>query len=112
MAAATTAGFLRISEAEALKHQRVLVVEGRALDEGFDPVQVDAERLGGLAGFGVLPEEADTSTIGFVIQPGESSVRFAVDYFDITLENSISPANLSITLPAAKVGARAVLDEG
>lgn len=63
-----------------------------------------ASTLFGGARNGVLPEEADTTTIGFVIQPGDSGVRFAIDYFDITLENSITPANLSITIQGCYAG--------
>ncbi len=66
-----------------------------------DPV---SSTLYGGARNGVLPEEADTTTIGFVIQPQESNLRFAIDYFDITLENSITPANLSITIQGCYAG--------
>jgi outer membrane receptor protein involved in Fe transport len=67
--------------------------------------------LFGGARSGVLPEEADTSTIGFVIQPQNSNVRLAIDYFDITLENSISPANLSITIQGCFLGVQAYCDK-
>ncbi len=67
------------------------------------PDPVSATLFGG-ARSGVLPEESDTSTIGFVIQPQGSDVRFGIDYFDITLENSISPANLSITIQGCFLG--------
>ena len=74
------------------------------------PDPVSATLFGG-ARNGVLPEEADTSTIGFVIQPPESSVRFAIDYFDITLENSISPANLAITIQGCFLGIQSYCDK-
>jgi outer membrane receptor protein involved in Fe transport len=74
------------------------------------PDPVSATLFGG-ARSGVLPEEADTSTIGFVIQPQGSNVRLAVDYFDITLENSISPANLSITIQGCYLGIQSYCDK-
>jgi outer membrane receptor protein involved in Fe transport len=74
------------------------------------PDPVSATLFGG-ARSGVLPEESDTSTIGFVIQPQNSNVRFAVDYFDITLENSISPANLSITIQGCFLGIQSYCDK-
>jgi iron complex outermembrane recepter protein len=73
-----------------------------------DPV---ASTLYGGARNGVLPEEADTTTIGFIIQPGDSGLRLAVDYFDITLENSISPANLSITIQGCFAGIQSYCDK-
>jgi outer membrane receptor protein involved in Fe transport len=73
-----------------------------------DPV---SSILYGGARNGVLPEEADTSTIGFVIQPQDSNVRLAIDYFDITLENSISPANLSITIQGCFLGIQSYCDK-
>jgi hypothetical protein len=39
-----------------------------------------------------------------VIQPPDLGLRMALDYFDITLENSISPANLSITIQGCFAG--------
>ncbi len=74
------------------------------------PDPVSATLFGG-ARSGVLPEESDTSTIGFVIQPRDSSVRFGIDYFDITLENSISPANLSITIQGCFFGVQAYCNQ-
>jgi outer membrane receptor protein involved in Fe transport len=74
------------------------------------PDPVSATLFGG-ARSGVLPEESDTSTIGFVIQPQDSNIRFAIDYFDITLENSISPANLSITIQGCFLGIMSYCDK-
>jgi outer membrane receptor protein involved in Fe transport len=74
------------------------------------PDPVSATLFGG-ARSGVLPEEADTSTIGFVIQPRDSNIRLAIDYFDITLENSISPANLSITIQGCFLGIQSYCDK-
>jgi iron complex outermembrane recepter protein len=74
------------------------------------PDPVSATLFGG-ARSGVLPEESDTSTIGFVIQPQNSNIRFAIDYFDITLENSISPANLSITIQGCFLGVQAYCNQ-
>jgi outer membrane receptor protein involved in Fe transport len=74
------------------------------------PDPVSATLFGG-ARSGVLPEEADTTTIGFVIQPQDSNVRLAIDYFDITLENSIAPANLSITIQGCFLGIQSYCDQ-
>ena len=74
------------------------------------PDPVSATLFGG-ARNGVLPEESDTSTIGFVIQPQDSNIRLAIDYFDITLENSISPANLSITIQGCFLGIQSYCDK-
>src|SRR5688572_1160215 len=73
-----------------------------------DPV---SSTLFGGARNGVLPEEADTTTIGFVLQPGNSGVRLAIDYFDIGLENSITPANLSITIQGCYLGIQSYCDK-
>ena len=73
-----------------------------------DPV---SSTLFGGARNGVLPEEADTTTIGFVIQPPDIGLRMALDYFDITLENSISPANLSITIQGCYAGIASYCDK-
>ena len=78
--------------------------------QSAQPDPVSSTLFGG-ARNGVLPEEADTSTIGFVIQPQDSNVRFAIDYFDITLENSISPANLSITIQGCFLGIQSYCDK-
>jgi iron complex outermembrane recepter protein len=69
----------------------------------MNPDPVSSTLYGG-ARNGVLPEEADTTTIGFVIQPQNSNVRLAFDYFDIELVNSIAPANLSITIQGCYAG--------
>jgi outer membrane receptor protein involved in Fe transport len=63
-----------------------------------------ASTLFGGARNNVKPEESDTSTIGLVIQPQRSNIRVALDYFDIELKNSISPANLSITIQGCYAG--------
>jgi outer membrane receptor protein involved in Fe transport len=74
------------------------------------PDPVSATLFGG-ARNNVLPEEADTTTIGFVIQPQGANIRLGVDYFDITLENSISPANLSITIQGCFLGIQSYCDK-
>lgn len=73
-----------------------------------DPV---SSTLFGGARNGVLPEEADTSTIGFVIQPRDTNIRLGLDYFEIDLENSISPANLSITIQGCFLGIQSFCDK-
>jgi outer membrane receptor protein involved in Fe transport len=60
---------------------------------------------------GIVPEEADTTTIGFVIQPPNSSIRLALDYFKINLANSIAPANLDITLQGCYMGIASYCDQ-
>jgi outer membrane receptor protein involved in Fe transport len=74
------------------------------------PDPVGAILYGG-ARNGILPEEADTTTIGFVIQPPESSIRLALDYFQIELVNSIAPANLSITIQGCYQGIQSYCDQ-
>jgi outer membrane receptor protein involved in Fe transport len=74
------------------------------------PDPVGATLFGG-ARNGVLPEEADTTTIGFVIQPPESNIRLALDYFQIELTNSIAPANLSITIQGCFQGIASYCDQ-
>jgi outer membrane receptor protein involved in Fe transport len=74
------------------------------------PDPVGAILYGG-ARNGILPEEADTTTIGFVIQPPESSIRLALDYFEIKLVNSIAPANLSITIQGCYQGIQSYCDQ-
>jgi outer membrane receptor protein involved in Fe transport len=63
-----------------------------------------AATLFGGARNNVKPEEADTTTIGIVLQPQQTNIRVALDYFDIELKNSISPANLSITIQGCYAG--------
>jgi outer membrane receptor protein involved in Fe transport len=74
------------------------------------PDPVGATLYGG-ARNGLLPEEADTTTIGFVIQPQESSIRLALDYFQIELVDSIAPANLSITIEGCYRGIQSYCDQ-
>jgi hypothetical protein len=74
------------------------------------PDPVGATLYGG-ARNGILPEEADTTTIGFVIQPANSSIRLALDYFQIELVDSIAPANLSITIQGCYMGIPSYCDQ-
>jgi outer membrane receptor protein involved in Fe transport len=74
------------------------------------PDPVGAVLYGG-ARNGILPEEADTTTVGFVIQPPSSSIRLALDYFKINLVNSIAPANLDITLQGCYTGIASYCDQ-
>lgn len=66
-----------------------------------DPV---ASTLFGGARNNIKPEEADTKTLGFVIQPVDTNIRLALDYFEIELDGSIAPANLSITIQGCFLG--------
>lgn len=52
----------------------------------------------------VKPEEADTTTVGVVIQPRDTNIRLGLDYFKIDLTGSITPANLSVTLQGCGAG--------
>jgi iron complex outermembrane recepter protein len=74
------------------------------------PDPVGATLYGG-ARNGILPEEADTTTIGFVIQPPDSNIRLALDWFKIDLQNSIAPANLSITIQGCFQGIASYCDQ-
>ncbi|HZL92712.1 MAG TPA: TonB-dependent receptor, partial [Vicinamibacterales bacterium] len=74
-----------------------------------NPDPVGATLYGG-ARSGIVPEEADTTTIGFVIEPQQSNVRLAIDYFEIDLDNAISPANLSITIQGCYIGIQEYCD--
>jgi hypothetical protein len=76
----------------------------------MNPDPVGAILYGG-ARNGILPEEADTTTIGFVIQPANSSIRLALDYFQIELVDSIAPANLSITIQGCYMGIPSYCDQ-
>jgi outer membrane receptor protein involved in Fe transport len=76
----------------------------------MSPDPVGAILYGG-ARNNILPEEADTTTIGFVIQPADSNIRLALDYFQIELDNSISPANLSITIQGCFAGIASYCDQ-
>jgi outer membrane receptor protein involved in Fe transport len=76
----------------------------------MNPDPVSSILYGG-ARSNVAPEEADTSTIGFVIQPQNSSIRLALDYFEIDLDQSIAPANLSITIQGCFLGDQSYCDK-
>ena len=59
----------------------------------------------------VVPEEADTATFGIVVTPQETNIRLALDYFEIDLDNSIAPANLSITIQGCFLGDQNYCDQ-
>ena len=73
-----------------------------------DPV---AATLYGGARNNVVPEEADTATFGIVVTPQETNIRLALDYFEIDLDNSIAPANLSITIQGCFLGDQSYCDQ-
>lgn len=54
----------------------------------FDPCTADLR-----GDPGVIPEESDTLTLGLVVTPPGRSVRFAVDYYEITIDNALTSAN-------------------
>jgi iron complex outermembrane receptor protein len=51
-------------------------------------------------GLEIKPEEADTTTIGFVLTPPDLSVRFAADYYRIDITDSIQAASVPLTIEA------------
>jgi len=70
------------------------------LSQGFftntgDPCTVE---LRGGATTGLEAEKADTLTGGIVITPDALNMRFAVDYFNIEIEDAITPANSGLVL--------------
>jgi iron complex outermembrane recepter protein len=50
---------------------------------------------GGLA---LQPEEADTTTLGFVLTPEAVDVRFAADWYQIEITDAITPASINLVL--------------
>lgn len=55
-------------------------------------------------GLDLEPESADTITLGVVLTPEQWNVRFAVDYFNIEIEDAITPANTGLTLDGCFAG--------
>jgi len=70
------------------------------LSQGFftntgDPCTIE---LRGGATTGLEAEKSDTLTAGVVLTPSFANVRFAVDYFNIEIEDAITPANTGLVL--------------
>ncbi len=49
-------------------------------------------------GLDVQPEKADTVTLGLVLTPEDWNVRFAADWFNIKIEDAITPANSGLVV--------------
>ncbi len=50
------------------------------------------------------PEQADTTTLGFMLQPQDMNIRFAADYYRIKIEDAITPANVQLTIDGCFAG--------
>jgi outer membrane receptor protein involved in Fe transport len=56
-------------------------------------------------GLGLKPEEADTTTIGFVFTPEAlGGVRFAADWYQIEITDAITPANIQLAIDSCFAG--------
>jgi outer membrane receptor protein involved in Fe transport len=71
-----------------------------------DPCNYDLR--GGLE---LVPEEADTTTLGFVITPPGVNLRFAVDFYEIELSQAITPASTALTIDACDKGDQSFCDQ-
>jgi outer membrane receptor protein involved in Fe transport len=49
-------------------------------------------------GLGLTPEEADTTTVGFILSPDDWNVRFAADWYQIEITDAITPANIQLVI--------------
>lgn len=49
-------------------------------------------------GLGLKPEEADTTTVGFILTPQGWDVRFAADWYEIEITDAITPANIQLVI--------------
>jgi outer membrane receptor protein involved in Fe transport len=49
-------------------------------------------------GLDLKPEKADTSTVGVVLTPQGTSIRFALDYYDIRIADAITPAATALAI--------------
>jgi len=49
-------------------------------------------------GLELQPEEADTTTVGFVLTPPDWNVRFAADWYQIEIAQAITPANVQLLI--------------
>jgi outer membrane receptor protein involved in Fe transport len=49
-------------------------------------------------GLGLTPEEADTTTIGFILTPQDWDIRFAADWYQIEITDAITPANIQLSI--------------
>jgi iron complex outermembrane receptor protein len=63
-----------------------------ALNQGSFTYTGDACVVDLRGGLGLRPEKADTTTVGVVVTPERSAVRFAIDHYDIRIADAITPA--------------------
>lgn len=65
------------------------------LPDLFPGSQLDPRTLHLGGNVALKPEEADTTTLGFVVTPGrfDNRLRFSVDYYEIEIENGIQGGN-------------------
>lgn len=57
-------------------------------------------------GLGLTPEEADTTTLGFIFTPPEWNLRFAADWYEIEITDAITPANVQLVIDGCFAGAQ------
>ncbi len=49
-------------------------------------------------GLELKPEEADTTTLGFILTPADWDIRFAADWYQIDITDAITPANIQLVI--------------
>lgn len=55
-------------------------------------------------GLSLTPEEADTTTLGFILTPQDYNVRFAADWYQIEISDAITPANIQLVIDGCFAG--------
>jgi outer membrane receptor protein involved in Fe transport len=68
------------------------------INAGFFTNTGDACILDLHGGLALQPEEADTTTLGFVLTPDAWDVRFAADWYQIEISDAITPASVDLVL--------------
>ena len=59
------------------------------MNQGFFTNTGDACTYDLHGGLGLTPEEADTTTLGFIFTPPEWNLRFAADWYEIEITDAI-----------------------
>lgn len=78
------------------------------VNQGFFTLTGDPCKYELRGGYQALkPEQADTTTLGFMLQPEGMNVRFAADYYKIEIEDAITPANVQLTIDGCFAGNQA-----
>jgi outer membrane receptor protein involved in Fe transport len=62
-------------------------------------------------GLQLQPEEADTTTLGFVVSPQGLDLRFAVDLFQIEIDRAITPASTALVVASCFNGDQAFCNQ-